>query len=78
MQAIAFAATQRLSDPGTQPAEVDHHLAHPRSRQALQVVLDQRPPRDGNQWLGGVVGQRPHPLATTGSEYESTWLCGRH
>ena len=73
----ACAVAQRRFELLFQPGGVDHHLAHPGGRQGLQVPFDQPLSAHAQQRLGGVVGQRAHPLAPTGGQDQGTADHGR-
>lgn len=62
-QPPARAVPQRGLELLFQPSGVDHHLAHTRRGQGLEVPLDEALPAHRQQRLGRVVGQRAHPLA---------------
>jgi hypothetical protein len=65
---------RRRSRPGVgyllaQPAGIDEQALDAGAGQLLHAVLHQRLALHGKQWLGGVVRQGPHALATASGQH---------
>jgi len=52
---------QMLLDPPGLPVRVDHHRPHPGRAKPIQRMIQQCPPTQRQQRLGGMFRQRPHP-----------------
>ena len=70
VQAPLRTIAQRLLNQRTEMGVVDDNFPEPRRRQSFQVPDYERLAAGQQQWLGRVVGQRPHAFAATGGEDE--------